>query len=617
MMRVALILAGSTAILGAARAQEVYLNPDAGCIGTQQSEAASVKYRVSNLNWDQVISTSSGTTYGTIVEQANPGNNVSLNSAVWRFTLDFKTGIGYAFTLKHLSGGSPVDSSTVMWDSLFCYQTNPCVSPLRRLNAFSLYVKASAQTGLLHSMITADSMSFSGAGLTTNGSLRTLTAEFSSSGGNQYPNFDVQYVRADTNLALFDWTLTGLVTASFDPGYTGQLDERLKFNIDMIEVSGLAPPQLLSPSEGATCQATTGILDWSDVAGAAGYMAQIGTSCGSGTETEVPGSEMAYADLPPGTTLFWRVKTKDVCGIWGPYSECFSFSTLPLLPGAPSLISPTDGSMCQSASGTLDWSDVPGATAYMLKFGKSDQIPTETEVTESQAAYADLLASTTYYWRVKTKDACGRWGNYADSFSFTTAPRSLPAPVLISPPDGAIDEISPVILDWSGVSGTTGYMYQIGTSPDTGPEAEVLFSQSSPLDLEQGMTYHWRVKTKNLCGQWGNYSSCFSFATQDIAGIGGHPLITESKITVLQPNPSQGRVRIDYQVVQAGSVRIDIYDVCGRLMQVLDEGSRERGTYSAVWNGMDGRGRAASSGVYFVRLIAGSKTPEKRLLIAR
>ena len=45
-----------------------------------------------------------------------------------------------------------------------------------------------------------------------------------------------------------------------------------------------------------------------------------------------------------------------------------------------------------------------------------------------------------------------------------------------------------------------------------------------------------------------------------------------------------------------------VYDALGREVVELERGSREAGVYLASWDGRDGRGRAAASGVYFVHL---------------
>ncbi|MEW6141525.1 MAG: fibronectin type III domain-containing protein, partial [Thermodesulfobacteriota bacterium] len=129
----------------------------------------------------------------------------------------------------------------------------------------------------------------------------------------------------------------------------------------------LGPPTLLSPANGASCVATTGTLDWSDVSGATGYKVQIGTSCGSGTEYPVTSSHYGYS-LQPGTKYYWRVCTRNSCG-YGPWSGCFAFTTDPGPLGSPTLQSPANNATCQGTSGTLDWSDVSGAAGYRVQIG--------------------------------------------------------------------------------------------------------------------------------------------------------------------------------------------------------------------------------------------------------
>ena len=180
----------------------------------------------------------------------------------------------------------------------------------------------------------------------------------------------------------------------------------------------LPPPVLLSPANGASCLSTSGTLDWSDVSGAAGYRVQIGTSCGSGTEYDVTSSQFPYSGLQAGTTYYWRVKTKDSCNAYGSYSNCFSFTTAPAPLPPPTLVSPPAGAACLGTSGTLDWSDVSGAAGYRVQIGTSCGSGTEYDVTSSQFPYSGLQADTTYYWRVKTRNACNMYGNYSNCLSF-------------------------------------------------------------------------------------------------------------------------------------------------------------------------------------------------------
>jgi pectin methylesterase-like acyl-CoA thioesterase len=91
----------------------------------------------------------------------------------------------------------------------------------------------------------------------------------------------------------------------------------------------LAAPTLLSPPDGSMTIRTSGTLDWSDVAGAAGYRLRIGTTCGSGNVFTVdsPTSQYDYSGLANHTTYYWQVATEDNCNQWGAYSACFHFVT--------------------------------------------------------------------------------------------------------------------------------------------------------------------------------------------------------------------------------------------------------------------------------------------------
>lgn len=80
-----------------------------------------------------------------------------------------------------------------------------------------------------------------------------------------------------------------------------------------------------------------------------------------------------------------------------------------------------------------------------------------------------------------------------------------------------------------------------------------------------------------------------------------------------------GRSRIPFTL--AGSmpqgVRLAIYDLLGREVRVLVDRSYSPGTYEISWDGRDSLGRLVNSGIYFVRMTAGSFQAQRRLLFLR
>jgi flagellar hook assembly protein FlgD len=64
-------------------------------------------------------------------------------------------------------------------------------------------------------------------------------------------------------------------------------------------------------------------------------------------------------------------------------------------------------------------------------------------------------------------------------------------------------------------------------------------------------------------------------------------------------------------------VRLTIYDALGRVVRVLVQEEKEPGVYTAAWDGRNGRGRAAASGVYFYELRAGDYAERRKMVMTR
>jgi Zn-dependent metalloprotease len=71
------------------------------------------------------------------------------------------------------------------------------------------------------------------------------------------------------------------------------------------------------------------------------------------------------------------------------------------------------------------------------------------------------------------------------------------------------------------------------------------------------------------------------------------------------PNPSRGATTISFAVpVPDVTVRIDLFDVMGRLATTLINEAFDPGVHTVRWNGEDNRGRVVAPGLYFVRMQA-------------
>jgi hypothetical protein len=68
------------------------------------------------------------------------------------------------------------------------------------------------------------------------------------------------------------------------------------------------------------------------------------------------------------------------------------------------------------------------------------------------------------------------------------------------------------------------------------------------------------------------------------------------------PNPFDAGTSIGFSLTRPCRVKLQIFSVTGRLVRTVSDGPLERGAHTAVWNGLDSRGRVVPNGVYFCRL---------------
>ena len=66
-------------------------------------------------------------------------------------------------------------------------------------------------------------------------------------------------------------------------------------------------------------------------------------------------------------------------------------------------------------------------------------------------------------------------------------------------------------------------------------------------------------------------------------------------------NPTSGDTRLALDLPRDGNVRVNVYDVAGRVVRTLFDGWQSAGRHAIVWNGRDASGSAAAAGLYFVR----------------
>ena len=85
-----------------------------------------------------------------------------------------------------------------------------------------------------------------------------------------------------------------------------------------------------------------------------------------------------------------------------------------------------------------------------------------------------------------------------------------------------------------------------------------------------------------------------------------------------RPNPFNPRTRLDFELPRRARARIDIFDVSGRLVTTLLDGTRPAGPGSTIWEGTDRKGRPVGSGLYLYRLVVeGSPSISRKMVLLK
>ena len=215
-------------------------------------------------------------------------------------------------------------------------------------------------------------------------------------------------------------------------------------------------PSLVSPADNALGITITPTMTWTKSASATAYRLQIGTDSTFATGLAINDSTIAdtvttTAALAYDTRYFWRVAAKNAGGYSG-FTAPRRFTTRLATPPVPVLLSPAKGGVNQPVSLTLSWNASEGAAAYWIQVD-TDSLFTapltveDTAVATTSRAITGLAYSTTYYWRVRAKNAGGSSAP-SEIWSFTTVIAPPAQPLLVSPVNGATGQLSSIIFAW-------------------------------------------------------------------------------------------------------------------------------------------------------------------------
>jgi hypothetical protein len=130
-------------------------------------------------------------------------------------------------------------------------------------------------------------------------------------------------------------------------------------------------------------------------------------------------------------------------------------------------------------------------------------------------------------------------------------------------------------------------------------------------------TYEYNLSTDQL-SQIGQGPSVQYLTAEEAASLATNQLDdslpTEFAINSVSPNPFSMHLNVQFSLPEATSVKISLFDLLGRQVGVLIDGSLTPGYHWVYWSPMDWIGLRLSSGTYLLRMQAGSFVETKTVV---
>ena len=105
----------------------------------------------------------------------------------------------------------------------------------------------------------------------------------------------------------------------------------------------------------------------------------------------------------------------------------------------------------------------------------------------------------------------------------------------------------------------------------------------------------------------------FTFTLDFVADVPGAAVFTATAF----PNPFNPQTTIAWELPTAGQFRLDIFDIAGRHIRRLREGTSPKGPGQTQWDGRNDRGNVVAAGMYYFRMEFGGRLLAQKLTLVK
>jgi M6 family metalloprotease-like protein len=284
----------------------------------------------------------------------------------------------------------------------------------------------------------------------------------------------------------------------------------------------------------------------------------------------------------------------------------------------PNLISPNNSAVNVGISPHLIWLTARDVAFYHVQLAADtmlEKLVVDTTVAATTTFSAPPLAHDgVYWWRVRAVDG-DTLSDWTPLWHFRTIVQ-LPAKVSpVYPLDGSTVGSDSVHFSWKpSEPAVTRYWFEAAADSlfrFSVVDSSLVDTSTTIHGLTNGQSCWWKVAAGNAAG-WGAFYPAQSFKVV-ISGVGDvQQLPKEFRLAQNYPNPFNPTTTVTYDVPHTSRISIAVFDLLGRLVAQLVDGTIEPGRHQLIFSAA-----TLASGVYVVRMQADSFSDSKKIVLLR
>ncbi|MDQ7798542.1 MAG: Ig-like domain-containing protein [Candidatus Edwardsbacteria bacterium] len=290
-------------------------------------------------------------------------------------------------------------------------------------------------------------------------------------------------------------------------------------------------PILVQPYNGEVRDSASNLFLWQRASAQAGSRLQCSynSSFSALAKDTLLISDSAGTLALTDSLYYWRVRGENSASDTSGWSPARTLRIDTQAPEAPFLSEPGNDTLCNDNTPLFVWKESRGAVWYRLVVSPDSTFATITvdEAIDTTAYTIQVtLPDSIYYWRVMAGDAAGNWSAPSEKWKFTVDTKAPAVPALATPADAASLNTNMPQFVWRSSAQAVRYQLQLAKNTSFSPlETDSALADTSAVPawgVNDG-THYWRVRCRDLAGNWSAYSN---YRTVSISGILQVALIT-------------------------------------------------------------------------------------------